>query len=143
MLRTLQTAEEVAKVLDLEVVIVPGLSSAAAYVQKMGIKNMLVGNRRNGNEPLLIPEKAQKVCPGMKVSGSEGGAETFVKCIKRMAKQNKGLDVLCVTHREAVWMLSSLAGKIPRKKPPYCSVTGYSIAPAKNEIEIAFKTSTS
>eukprot|EP00466_Bigelowiella_natans_P002957 jgi/Bigna1/70388/fgenesh1_pg.11_\ len=125
LLRALQTTEQVASILNIPVEIIPGLSQCAAIVQKVGISNFLKPNKRNQQEALYGAEEAKLLCPDMEVLGTNGVSETFEAACCRLAKENKGKDILVVAHREGIWKLHARAGHRLMKKPPYCSITGY------------------
>jgi len=131
LMRTLETAEQVAEVLGIGVEIVPGLSACAAIVQRIGLKHFLTPNKRNKHQPLLNLEKARKLFPKINFLGESGGAEGFVQACQRLADIHRGGDVLIVSHREGVLRLHGEAGLALRRKPPYCSLTGYTLQKRK------------
>ncbi|KAJ1457562.1 histidine phosphatase superfamily [Pelagophyceae sp. CCMP2097] len=101
--RCLETAFEVAQLLDLPVTVLPGLGECCA-----------AAGRRKGLDGLLSREDMRRVCPRIDVFG-DSAPKTFEAACAWLA-QSTGA-VLAVSHREGICALSGEPLRLP-----YCAI---------------------
>jgi len=111
LLRTVQTAEQIAAVLGKGVEILPGISQCALVIQQAGVEHML--NKYHSLSSFL------KHCPSLQVNSYLLIDETFDAALKRVGVP--GRHILVVTHREGIYNTYENAQK-PAKRVSYCAV---------------------
>lgn len=146
--RTIGTSTEIAKINKLEVLLIPGLSSCAAAIErgKLAViekKNFLTKKvktelvlKKYGkykNAPFLNKNQINKIYAkkwNINIKYCYDKIENnFNECVSRLIKNDKNNIILCITHREGMGRLDK---RFPRIGVPYCAVMKF-IYDSKND----------
>ena len=121
MIRTLETAEQIAQEFGVGVKIIYGLSECAAVVKKYGFEKI----------EFLDYDEIASACPKLKIYGSiDTKPEKFHHSVKRVAtdlseKDNAGEHLIIVTHREGIRSFSKKFTETPIRQTPYCCIAQF------------------
>lgn len=129
LLRTLQTAEEMAKLLKLKVVVVPGLCECAAAVRRRGLRAMPL---------LLTEEEIRHECPDIAdLTILPLHPETYQPTLESLCSTGGARDVLVVTHREGIRdLIRLIEGRGKRRaRTPYCCVAVFGYERARRRAD--------